>query len=44
MSEFAFLRALAAADRTLGIVSYYAPGDDGRSDGLRFEWRDEVAW
>ena len=43
-SEIAFLRALAAADRTLGIVSHHAPGDDSRSDGLRFESRDELAW
>lgn len=31
--KFAFLRALAGADRTLGIASYYAPVDDGRADG-----------
>jgi hypothetical protein len=34
---------LAAADRTLGIVWHYAPGDDGGADGLRLEWRDELA-
>jgi hypothetical protein len=28
--KFAFLRALAGKDRTLGIAWYYAPGDDGR--------------
>ena len=26
--KFAFLRALAGADRALGIAWYYAPGDD----------------
>ncbi len=42
--KFAFLRALAGADRTLGIAWYYAPGDDGRPDGRHLEWRDEAAW
>ena len=42
--KFAFLRALAGADRTLGIAWYYAPGDDGRPDGRHLEWRDEDAW
>lgn len=42
--NFAFLRALAGKDRTLGIAWYYAPGDDGRSDGRHLEWRDETAW
>jgi hypothetical protein len=42
--EFAFLRALTGADRTLGITWYYAPGDDGRPDGRHLEWRDEPAW
>lgn len=42
--KFAFLRALAGEDRTLGIAWYYAPGDDGRPDGRHLEWRDEVAW
>ena len=41
--KFAFLRALAGADRTLGIAWYYAPGDDGRADGRHLEWRDEPA-
>lgn len=44
MLKFAFLRALAGADRTLGIAWYYAPGDDGREDGRHLEWRDEPAW
>jgi hypothetical protein len=35
---------LAAADRTLGILWHYSPCDDGRADGLRLEWRDELAW
>src|SRR5579875_685353 len=42
--KFAFLRALSGKDRTLGIAWYYAPGDDGRSDGRHLEWRDETAW
>jgi hypothetical protein len=42
--KFAFLRALAGADRTLGIAWYYAPGDDGRPDGRHLEWRSEAAW
>jgi hypothetical protein len=42
--KFAFLRALAGADRTLGIAWYYAAGDDGRADGRHLEWRDEAAW
>lgn len=42
--KFAFLRALAGSDRTLGIAWYYAPGDDGRADGRHLEWRDEPAW
>lgn len=42
--KFAFLRALAGQDKTLGIAWYYAPGDDGRTDGRHLEWRDEAAW
>ena len=42
--KFAFLRALAGNDRTLGVAWYYAPGDDGRADGRHLEWRDEPAW
>jgi hypothetical protein len=42
--KFAFLRALAGADRRLGIAWYYVPGDDGRADGRHLEWRDEPAW
>jgi len=42
--KFAFLRALAGADKTLGIAWYYAPGDDRRPDGRHLEWRDEPAW
>lgn len=42
--KFAFLRALAGEDRTLGIAWYYALGDDGRTDGRHLEWRDEAAW
>jgi hypothetical protein len=42
--KFAFLRALAGQDRTLGIAWYYAPGNDGQSDGRHLEWRQEAAW
>ena len=42
--KFAFLRALADQDKTLGVAWYYAPGDDGRPDGRHLEWRDEAAW
>jgi hypothetical protein len=42
--KFAFLRALAGSDRTLGVAWYYASGDDGRVDGRHLEWRDEPAW
>lgn len=42
--KFAFLRALAGRDRTLGVAWYYAPGDDGRPDGRHLEWRDEAGW
>ncbi|MEI2386164.1 hypothetical protein [Breoghania sp. JC706] len=42
--KFAFLRALAGQDKTLGIAWYYAPSHDGRLDGRHLEWRDEKAW
>ena len=42
--KFAFLRALAGEDKTLGVAWYYAPGDDGRPDGRHLEWRNEPAW
>lgn len=42
-SEIALLRALAAIDRTLGIVWHYSAGDDGGAEGLRLEWPDELA-
>ena len=42
--KFAFLRALAGADRKLGIAWYYAPGDDGSPDGRHLEWRNEASW
>ena len=42
--KFAFLRALAGADRTLGIAWYYVPADDGGADGRHLEWRNEPAW
>jgi hypothetical protein len=42
--KFAFLRAPAGKDRTLGVAWYFAPNHDGRSQGRRLEWRDKVAW
>ena len=42
--KFAFLRALACADRKLGIAWYFVPGHDGRPDGRHLEWHDEPAW
>lgn len=42
--KFAFLRALAGKDRTLGVAWYYVHGHDGRSDGRHLEWHDETAW
>lgn len=42
--KFAFLRAIAREDRTLGIAWYFAPGHDGRPDGRHLEWRDDLAW
>jgi hypothetical protein len=42
--RFAFLRALAGSNRTLGVAWYYVPGHDGRADGRHLEWRDEAAW
>jgi hypothetical protein len=42
--KFAFLRALAGADRTLGIAWYYVQNHDGRLDGQHLEWREEPAW
>jgi hypothetical protein len=41
-SEIAFLRALAAGDRTLAIVWQYSLGDNGRADGLRSN--GETSW
>ena len=42
--KFGFLRALAAADRRLGIAWYYALGHDGRPDGRHTSWMAEAAW
>jgi hypothetical protein len=42
--KFAFLRALAGSDKTLGIAWYYVPANDGRADGRHLEWREEPAW
>lgn len=42
--KFAFLRALAGADRRLGVAWYYVPKDDGRPDGRHLEWRADAAW
>jgi hypothetical protein len=41
---FAFLRAHAGANRTLGIAWYYVPDDDGGPDGRHLEWMEEPAW
>ncbi len=35
--NFAFLRALAGQDRTLGVAWYFAPGDDRRADERHLE-------
>ena len=42
--KFAFLRALARQDRTLGVAWYYVPGNDGSQDGQHLEWMKEPAW
>jgi len=42
--KFAFLRALAGADRKLGVAWYYAPGHDGSTDGRHLEWIKEPSW
>lgn len=42
--KFAFLRALAGADRKLGVAWYYAPGHDGSTDGQHLEWIKEPSW
>jgi hypothetical protein len=42
--KFAFLRALASNDRTLGVAWYYVPDNDGRADGRHIEWRGDAAW
>ncbi len=42
--KFAFLRALAGTNRTLGVAWYYVHGHDGRSDGQHIEWRGETKW
>lgn len=42
--KFSFLRAVAGADRRLGIGWYYVPGHDGRTDGRHLEWREAPAW
>jgi hypothetical protein len=42
--KFAFLRALAGADRKLGVAWYYAPGHDGCTDGRHLEWIKEPSW
>ena len=42
--KFSLLRFLAANDRKLGIAWYYAPSDDGRSDGRHLEWQIDEAW
>lgn len=42
--KFAFLRAVAQADRRLGIAWYYLSGHDGRTDGCHVEYKSQAAW
>jgi hypothetical protein len=43
--KFAFLRTLAAHDRTVGVGWYYNPESDGRfQDGRHREYCDELKW
>jgi len=43
--KLAFLRALAAHDRTIGVGWYYNPEHDGRyQDGRHREYCDEPKW
>lgn len=42
--KFAFLRALAAHDRSIGVGWYYNPTNDGRSDGRHREYCGEPKW
>ena len=43
--KIAFLRTLAADDRTIGVGWYYNPEHDGRvRDGCHREYRDEPKW
>jgi hypothetical protein len=42
--KFAFLRTLAAEDKTVGVGWYYNPAHDGRPDGRHREYCDEPKW
>jgi hypothetical protein len=42
--KFAFLRVLAAEDRTIGVAWYYNPAYDRRPDGCHREYCDESKW
>lgn len=42
--KYAFLRALAGADRRLGVAWYYLEGNDGRPDGRHTEYLAEQPW
>jgi hypothetical protein len=42
--KFAFLRVLAAKDRTIGVAWYYNPAYDRRPDGRHREYCDEPKW
>ena len=42
--KFAFLRVLAAGDRTVGVAWYYNRANDRRRDGCRREYCDEPKW
>jgi hypothetical protein len=42
--KFAFLRSLAADDKSIGVGWYYNPANDGRPDGRHLEYRNEPKW
>jgi hypothetical protein len=42
--KLAFLRALAAHDRSIGVGWYYNPINDGRADGNHREYCKELKW
>lgn len=42
--KFAFLRALAAHDKSLGVCWYYNPEQDGRPDGRHHDYLNDPKW